>query len=357
MTIQIINIFKVFAPSAIAFFIGLAITPWLTHYLYKYRLWKKQAGKIAPDGHGTPIFNQLHKERDVGTPRLGGIIIWVSTALTILGFWLLARFWPTPLTFKLNFLSRNQTWLPLFTLIFGALVGLIDDILEIIGWKSESGGGSGLSFRKRLILVALLGLGGAWWFYYKLGLSTIDIPFWGELTIGWLIIPLFVTVMIVLFSSSVIDGLDGLAGGVMAIIFGVYTGIAFFQNQIDLAAFSAVITGSILAFLWFNIPPARFYMSETGILGLTTTLTILAFLTKSVVVLPLIALPLFATIASNIIQLGSKKFRRGKKVFLIAPLHHHFEALGWPPYKIVMRYWVIGIIAAIIGMIITLTSR
>ena len=160
--------------------------------------------------------------------------------------------------------------------------------------------------------------------------------------------------MIVLFSSSVIDGLDGLAGGVMAIIFGAYAGIAFFQNQIDLAAFSAVVAGSILAFLWFNIPPARFYMSETGILSLTTTLTILAFLTKSVVVLPLVALPLFATVASNIIQLGSKKFRHGKKIFLVAPLHHHFEARGWPPAKVVMRYWVIGVIAAVIGMIITL---
>jgi len=353
MTTEIIKILKVFAPSTIAFFIGLTITPVLTYYLYKYRLWKRQAGKIAPDGRATPIFNQLHKEREVGTPRLGGIIIWISTTLTILGFWLSARFWPTPLLLKLNFLSRNQTWLPLFTLIFGAIVGLIDDILEIRGWKS-AGGGSGLSFRKRLTLVTLLGLVGAWWFYYKLGLSAINIPFWGELTIGWLIIPFFVAVMIVLFSSSVIDGLDGLAGGVMAIIFGAYAGIAFFQNQIDLAAFSAVVAGSILAFLWFNIPPARFYMSETGILSLTTTLTILAFLTKSVVVLPLVALPLFATVASNIIQLGSKKFRHGKKIFLVAPLHHHFEARGWPPAKVVMRYWVIGVIAAVIGMIITL---
>ncbi|MBI2097336.1 MAG: hypothetical protein HYT46_00130 [Candidatus Vogelbacteria bacterium] len=356
MTTEIVNIFKVFAPSTVAFFIGLIITPILTHYLYKYRLWKKQAGKIAPDGRNTPIFNQLHKEREVGTPRLGGVIIWVSTALTIFGFWLSARFWPTPLAVKLNFLSRNQTWLPFFTLLVGSLVGLIDDILEIRGWQSARGD-RGLSFKKRLILVALLGLVGAWWFYYKLGLSTVDLPFLGELTIGWLIIPFFVAVMIILFSSSVIDGLDGLAGGVMAIIFGAYAGIAFFQNQIDLAAFAAVVTGSILAFLWFNIPPARFYMSETGILGLTTTLTILAFLTESVVVLPIIALPLFATVVVNVIQLGSKKFRHGKKVFLVAPLHHHFEAIGWPPYKVVMRYWIISIIAAVIGMIITLVGR
>ncbi len=351
-----IDVFKVFIPSTIAFFIGLLLTPFLTHYLYKYKLWKKKAGKVAPDGGATPIFDELHKEREVGTPRFGGIIIWVSTIITISAFWFFNYYSTTILAEKLNFLSRNQTWLPFLTLIVGSLVGLIDDILEVFGRASENKNG-GLSFKKRLILVSLLGFVGASWFYYKLGLSTIDIPFWGELTIGWLIIPLFIGTMIVLFSSSVIDGIDGLAGGVMAIIFGAYTGIAFFQNQIDLAAFSATVTGGILAFLWFNIPPARFYMSETGILGLTTTLTVIAFLTKSVVVLPLIAFPLFLTVAVNVIQLGSKKLRHGKKVFRIAPLHHHFEAIGWPPAKVVMRYWVIGIITAVLGMVITLIDR
>ncbi len=348
---MILNVVKVFAPSAVAFFIGVFITPVLTHYLYRHQMWKKRAGKVAPDGRVTPIFNHLHRDREVGTPRLGGIIIWVSTGLTTLIFTLIAVFHPTVVTEKLTFLSRNQTWLPLFTLIVASLIGLADDWLEI---KSSAGG---LSFRKRLILVTVLGVLGALWFYFKLERSSIGIPFGGELTIGWLIIPFFVLVMIFLFSSSVIDGLDGLAGGVMAIIFGAYAGIAFFQNQIDLAAFSAVVTGSILAFLWFNIPPARFYMSETGILGLTAALTIVVFLTESVVTLPLIAFPLFATVLSNIIQLGSKKLRRGKKVFRIAPLHHHFEALGWPPAKIVMRYWVIGVIMAVVGMIITLIGR
>jgi len=348
---MILNVVKVFAPSAVAFFIGMFITPLLTHYLYKHQMWKKRAGKVAPDGRATPIFNRLHGEREVGTPRLGGIIIWVSTGLTTLIFTLIAVLHPTIVTEKLTFLSRNQTWLPLFTLIVASLIGLADDWMEIKGLAG------GLSFRRRLILVTILGLLGALWFYFKLERSSIDIPFGGELAIGWLIIPLFVLVMVFLFSSSVIDGLDGLAGGVMAIIFGAYAGIAFFQNQIDLAAFSAVVTGSILAFLWFNIPPARFYMSETGILGLTATLTIVVFLTESVMTLPIIAFPLFATVLSNVIQLGSKKLRQGKKVFHIAPLHHHFEALGWPPTKVVMRYWVIGVIMAVVGMIITLIGR
>jgi len=185
-------------------------------------------------------------------------------------------------------------------------------------------------------------------------MSSVHLPFYGDIFLGIYFIPFFVAVMLALFSSSVIDGLDGLAGGVMAAIFASFAGIAFFQNQIDLAAFCLVVLGGILAFLWFNIPPARFYMSETGILGLTTTLTVVAFLTDSVLVLPVIALPLLITSFSVIIQLLSKRFRHGKKVFLVAPLHHHFEAIGWPPYKVVMRYWVISIVMAIIGMIIAI---
>lgn len=160
--------------------------------------------------------------------------------------------------------------------------------------------------------------------------------------------------MLALFSGSVIDGIDGLSGGIMSAIFTAYAGIAFFQNQIDLAAFCMVIVGGILAFLWFNIPPARFYMTETGILGLTTTLAVVAFLTNSVIVLPIIALPLFVASGSVIIQQLSKKFRNGKKVFLVAPIHHHFEAIGWPAYKVTMRFWVVSMICAALGMIIAL---
>ncbi|OHA58643.1 MAG: hypothetical protein A2571_02645 [Candidatus Vogelbacteria bacterium RIFOXYD1_FULL_44_32] len=353
---MILSVIKVFAPTAMAFFAGIAITPILTHYLYKHRMWKKKAGKIAPDGRATPIFDKLHAHKETGTPRMGGIIIWTSALLTIALIWLIAQVWPTDVTTKLDFLSRNQTWLPLFTLIIASLLGLLDDVLQIREPKDGRPNG-GLPFWNRLGIVITLGLVGGWWFYAKLGVSAIHIPFWGDLTIGLWIIPLFIFVMSVLFSSGVIDGLDGLSGGVMAIIFTAYAGIAFFQNQIDLAAFCAVVAGGTLAFLWFNIPPARFYMSETGILGLTTTLTVVAFLTDSVLWLPLIAFPLLATSASVVIQLTSKKLRQGKKVFLVAPLHHHFEAIGWPAYKVVMRYWIIGLITAIIGMILILLDK
>ncbi|HBB65661.1 MAG TPA: hypothetical protein DCZ84_03470 [Candidatus Vogelbacteria bacterium] len=348
---MILNVLKVFAPSAISFTIGIAITPMLTYYLYKHRMWKKRSGKRALDGADTPIFNGLHKKREVGTPRMGGIIIWASTLATIGAIWLISILFPSDLTQKLDFLSRNQTWLPLFMLMVGSFIGLIDDWMQV---RDREGYIGGLSFWKRLFVVVLLGLAGAWWFYARLEMSSVHLPFYGDIFLGIYFIPFFVAVMLALFSSSVIDGLDGLAGGVMAAIFASFAGIAFFQNQIDLAAFCLVVLGGILAFLWFNIPPARFYMSETGILGLTTTLTVVAFLTDSVLVLPVIALPLLITSFSVIIQLLSKRFRHGKKVFLVAPLHHHFEAIGWPPYKVVMRYWVISIVMAIIGMIIAI---
>lgn len=351
---MILSIIKVFGPTILAFVIGILITPFLTDWLYKNEMWKKRAGKIAPDGRETPIFNKLHETKEVGTPRMGGIVIWLSTVITVLIFALWAIFFPSELATKLNFFSRNQTWLPLFTLIVGSFVGLLDDWLQVKRSRESLAGG--LPFTQRALVVVLLGVLGGSWFYYKLGVDYLVIPFWGELTIGWLIIPLFIAVMLGLFSSGVVDGLDGLSGGIMTIIFSAYAGIAFFQNQIDLAALCGVIAGATLAFLWFNIPPARFYMSETGILGLTTSLTVIAFLTQSVIVLPIIVLPLLATSLSVIIQLTSKKLRNGKKVFLVAPLHHHFEAIGWPAYKVVMRYWVISIVSAILGMVILLAG-
>ena len=327
---MIIDVVKVFAPALFSFFIGIAITPILTHYQYKYQLWKKKSVSFAIDGKPATISSGIHQDEIKKTPRMGGIVVWGSVLITSLLVLALATIFPDSVTEKINFVSRGQTWLPLFTLIFGALVGLVDDILVV----SNRGGyiGGGLPLKLRIGLVLLIGLMGALWFYYKLGVSTVDIPFLGDFDLGILFIPFFMIVMLAIFSGGVIDGIDGLSGGIMASIFAAYAGIAFFQNQIDLAAFCSVVVGAILAFLWFNIPPARFYMSETGMLGLTTALSVVAFLTNSVMVLPIIAFPLFVASGSVIIQTLSKKLRGGKKVFLVAPVHHHFEALGWPSY-------------------------
>lgn len=352
------DVIKILAPAAIAFFVGILMTPAVADFLYRHKMWKKKAGKVDLTGNATPLFNQLHRDRDTNTPRMGGIVIWASVLVTILVVSLLAALFPNAQTGKLDFLSREQTWLPLFTLIAASLLGLVDDWLQVRGSNDHVSGG--LSLRKRMLVVLLISFIGAMWFYRNLGVSAIGIPGDGALDLGIWFVPFFMLVMLALFSGAVIDGIDGLAGGVMAIMFSSYAWIAFFQQQYDLAAFSATVTGGTLAFLWFNIPPARFYMSETGILGLIVTLGVVAFLTDDLVgghgvsALPLIAFPLLATSASVVIQVLSKKFRGGKKVFLIAPIHHHFEAIGWPAYKVTMRYWVIGMIFALLGIIVAL---
>ncbi len=352
------NIVKVFLPSTISFVIGILLAPPIAGFLYRNEMWKKKAGKISPDGKETPIFNELHKHKEIGTPKMGGTIIWLSVSFTVIGVWLLGAVFGGEILGKFGFFSRSQTWVPFAALLAGAFVGLIDDYLDIQGIKDNLSGG--LSFKKRIGIVALVSLLIAFWFYFKLDVLAVGIPFYGDLFLGILFIPFFVLVTAAVYSGGIIDGLDGLAGGLFAIMFGAYSAIAFYQNQIDLAAFSAAILGGILAFLWFNIPPARFYMSETGSMALTITLSVIAFMTDSlgegvgVSVLPIIAFPLVVTTASVIIQLLSKKFRNGKKVFLVAPLHHHFEAIGWPSYKVTMRYWVIGIVFATMGVIIAL---
>ncbi len=360
---MIIDIVKVFLPAVGAFILGILVTPILTNFLYSHQMWKKRAGKMALDGREAVIFNELHKEKEVNTPRMGGIIIWFSSTVVIMGIWLTAHFFPSEIAEKLDFLSRSQTWVPLATLIFGALVGLVDDYLEVRVTPASaeaSAGKGGLSLKKRLIIVSVISLLVAWWFYAKLDVVGIGLPFgFGELYLGPVFILLFLFTALFIYAGGVIDGLDGLAGGVFATMFAAYGGIAFYQQQIDLAAFCVTVAGGILAFLWFNIPPARFYMSETGTMGLTITLTVVAFMTDRLgegygfLVLPVIALPLVITVLSNIIQVLSKKFR-GKKLFLVAPLHHHFEAIGWPAYKVTMRYWIFSLICAILGITLAL---
>jgi phospho-N-acetylmuramoyl-pentapeptide-transferase len=345
------DIVKIFVPTTIAFIIGILITPILSGYLYRNKMWKKKSVVVATDGGVATLTQKLHNDEEKKTPRMGGILIWLSALITIAIFFFASMF-DGPTLAKLNFLSRNQTWLPLFTLILGALVGLVDDYFSVTERYDQKAGG--LSSKKRLLAVFIISLIGAWWFYSKLEVTEIIIPFVGIWDAGFLFIFFFIIVMLGTYSGGVIDGLDGLSGGVFSIIFSAYGAIAFLGNQIDLAAFCFVLVGGLLAFLWFNIPPARFYMSETGTMSLTITLVVVAFLTKQVLILPIIAFPLVVSSGSSIIQLLSKKFRNGKKVFLVAPLHHHFQALGWPATKVVMRYWVAGIIFAALGIIIAL---
>ena len=345
---------KIFIPAIVAFVVGMAITPFVSHYLYKWQLWKKSSVKKTTDGREATLSSKIHNDEERKTPRMGGIIVWASVLITTLLMALAARVLPLHYVVRLSFLSRSQTWLPLFTLITGSLVGLVDDALVVAGKGTFVGGG--LSLSKRLAVVFLLAVIGALWFYFKLGTTGIHIPFDGTLNLGFLFIPFFILTMLAVYSGGIIDGVDGLAGGVFIIIYSAYAVIAYSQGQVDLAAFLMVVAGSLLVFLWFNIPPARFFLSETGTMGLTTTLTVVAFLTGQVLILPIIALPLLVTTASAIIQIASKKLRHGKKVFLVAPLHNHFIAKGWPKPKVTMRYWIFAALCGVIGIVIALIS-
>ncbi len=346
---------RVLIPAVAAFIVGIGITPILTHYLFKYKAWKKKPGKHGLDGATADEFNRLHEKNEVRAPRMGGIVVWGSVLITIIGIAILSVLFDSKNMDLLNFLSRSQTWIPLVALMIGAIAGLIDDFYTIRDT------GEGIPLNVRLWIVVLLAGILGFWFYAKLDVSSVNIPFASPLELGWLVIPFFILLSLAVYASGVIDGIDGLSGSVFISIFTAYAIIAFAQNQIDLAAFTASIVGGLLAFLWFNIPPARFYMSDTGTMALTLALAVIAFMTDSlgdgfgIAALPVVGALLVVTVASNILQVIWKKVF-GRKLLRVAPLHHHFEAIGWPGYKVTMRYWVLSIIFAFLGVILALSA-
>lgn len=347
-------IVKILSFFTISFIVALILAPILINFLYKHKAWKKKPRERAISGETTPYFTKLHGEKEVSTPRMGGILIWGTVVLVTLGTVLLSQFLPFTSALKINFLSRSQTWLPLFTLVSASVLGLVDDILVVRNKGRYVGGG--IRFRLRLALVFLIAALGAWWFYYKLGWSSIYIPFYGNLQIdGWYLL-LFVLVLIATYSGGVVDGLDGLSSGVLIPVFAAFGAIAYTKGLYDLTVLITIIIGALITYLWFNVHPAKFYMGETGIMGLTITLAVIAFLTNTVLFLPIIAFVLVVESASVIIQLLSKKFL-GRKIFLSAPIHHHFEALGWQESQVTMRFWIISGVASGLGLILFFLSK
>ena len=337
-------IFEILLLTTVSFIVALAWTPLLTYLLFKYNL-----GKKIRDSVSAPIMSALHQAKS-GTPTMGGLLVWVTALALALVF-----FWLDELNLvHLNFLTRSETVLPLGALVASAIVGLIDDWYNIKGLGPKGGG---LTMRYRLLIYTAIAMVGAWWFHSKLAWDVLHVPFLGNFNIGWWYVPLFIfTIVATSFSVNEIDGLDGLAGGTLLSAFAAYAAIAFLQGHYDLATFCGVIAGSLLAFLWFNINPARFFMGDTGAMSLGVTLGMVALLTNTVFILPVIGFLFVVESLSVIIQVFSKRFR-GKKVFLSAPIHHHLEAIGWPEPKIVMRFWVISAVTAVAGIIIVLLDR
>lgn len=340
----------IFGATTIAFIMVTILTKPFYRLLIKLGM-RKQLRDEAADGGSASIFNQLHKNKR-GTPTMGGVLIWGTVALVVFLSPLMQ--WLNITHF--NLFNRNETYLPVFTLVATGVLGLIDDYLNIRAWKIEQLTGEkvhkGLRVRPKFFWLTFFALMGGMWFYYKLGFDQVNVPGLGDIHLGPWYIALFTFIVVAGANAvNITDGLDGLAGGLVVITFASLGIIAYMEGLILLAAFCGLIVGTTIAFLWFNVPPALFFMGDTGALALGATMGVIAMMTDSVVVLPLIASMFVVEAASSGIQMISKKLR-GKKIFLIAPLHHHFEAKGWPEAKVVMRFWILGGFFASLGLLI-----
>jgi len=331
-----------------AFAVAMLFTPAVTRLLKLLKL-----GKQIRDEASAPIMAKLHAGKS-GTPTMGGILIWGSVLAVAFVFSLAANVIRDQPWIELNFISRRETLLPIAVLFFAAIVGLIDDYLNV---RKIGAHGGGPKVWHRLLSYSLIAAAAAWWFYVKLEWDVLRVPFVGIVEVGPWMIPIFIFIIVATaFSVNETDGLDGLAGGTLLTAFAAYGAIAFFQDKFELAAFCGAVVGALLAFLWFNINPAKFFMGDTGAMSLGVTLGVVAMLTNSLLLLPIIGLVFVLESLSVIIQVLSKKFRK-KKVFLSAPIHHHFEAKGWSEPTIVMRFWVIAAVSGVLGLIIALLDR
>ena len=326
----------IFLLSTMSFVLAMGTTPAMSHFLYKYKIGKRLRTR-ALSGQRPTVFAKLHRAKE-GTPTMGGLLIWITVAI---------------ITVLFN-LSRGETYLPLFTIVTVGVIGAIDDLFNVRGIGAAGGG---LRERHKLVLQILIGAAGAWWFYYKLGFSAIHVPGVGDFTLGLLYIPLFILVIVATTNAvNFTDGLDGLAGGLLVIAFVAFGALSFVHGLFALAAFCATVVGALLAFLWFNIYPARFFMGDTGSMALGATLGVVAALNDDILILPIIGLVFVAETLSVILQLAWRKLF-GRKLFRSTPIHHHFEAIGWPETKVTMRFWIIGAVFAVIGLVIGVIGR
>ncbi len=325
-----------FLLSVAAFLLAMFMTPIYTYFAYKYKFWKKQRS-TSTTGEKLEVFTKLHANKfKRNIPTMAGLIFIVAITLVTM--------------FNLD---RGQTWLPLAALLGGAIVGLLDDVINLRG---SGTGVAGLRSSIKFLMISALGLVLGWWFFDRLGVSSLHVPFIGDWSVGWLIIPIFAFAVVATGNAvNLSDGLDGLAGGLLSISYGAFGVIALLQGQVYLAGFCFTVTGALLSYVWFNIHPARFFMGDVGSFSLGAALGVVAMLTNTFFLLPVIGALFVAEAGSSALQILSKKIFK-RKIFLSAPVHHHLEAIGWPETKVTMRFWVIGAVAAFIGVLLALAG-
>lgn len=327
---QQINRALILSIMSLAF--AVLLTPIYTYFAYKHKLWKRSRTH-ATTGDELKVISKLRIKRTI--PLMAGLVTIVAV---------------TFVTILFN-LERSQTWLPLAALLGGGAVGLIDDIINVRG---SGGNVAGLRPKIKFLMILAISAVAAWFFYYKLGYDSILLPFIGDFYIGILLIPLFILVVVSTSNAvNISDGMDGLAGGCLISAFGAFAVISALQGNFGISGFCLTVVGALLAYVWFNIPPARFIMGDVGSFSLGMSLGVVAMLTDTLVLLPLIAIVFVAEAGSSLLQILSKKVF-GKKIFLAAPIHHHFNAQGWPKTKVTMRFWVVGQVSAALGVILAL---
>ncbi len=338
---------RVLILMGVSFCTALIVTPVVVSLLHRWRL-----GKQIRHNSAAPIYFELHKKKE-GTPTMGGVIIWM-TVLGLALIFLALDFFFDGFWAYFNFVDRPQTYLPIAAMLIAGLLGMIDDLLGIV---RHGPNGGGLPIRFKFLMYLMIALLGAWWFWKKLGWTVLGVPFVGDFEIGVWYVPLFIFIIVAsAFSANETDGLDGLLGGTTLFTFGSLAVVAFVLGRYDLAAFSCVVVGALLASLWFNIYPARFFMGDTGSMALGITMGVIAMLTDTVLLLPLFAPVLVFESLSVIVQMVSKK-AFGRKLFLSTPIHHHFEAKGWHESTITMRLWIVSAVGNGLGLVLFFLSR
>lgn len=280
----------------------------------------------------------------MGTPTMGGVMIIGPVLIITIGLNLAALMG--------NTLIGRSILVPMGTLLTFGILGALDDLAGIRGARK----GEGLSARQKFLVQGILAFVIACALHFVLDLRSIAIPLVPtKIDIGLLYIPIAMF-FIVGFSNAVnlTDGLDSLAGWTSAIAFACYGVIAFLQGQAYLVVFCFTMVGALLAFLWYNAHPAELFMGDTGALALGATLAVVALMTGQWLLLPLIGLVFVAEALSVIIQVAYFKWTRGKRVFKMAPLHLHFELLGWSETQVVQRFWLVALLAGMLGIALAL---